>query len=411
MMIYLLKTTLSLILLFGVYKLFLENLKMHQFKRFYLLLALICSLCFPLLKFSETALPWDANFTNTNLQPILIGSQSALVTTTDHITGFVGLIYGLGVLLLSCKFILNLFKFQTLQKGQITQVKDGIEYVFTSKTSHTFAFWNRIYLPKERFDNVDFSDEIILHETAHIKQFHSADIIFIEILKIIFWFNPIFYLYKKAISLNHEFLADESVIKTTQNTVAYLQILMQQQTKMHAQTLGSSFYYQPTKKRFMMTTKTINKRKNILAQGLSSLLLTAIAVFSVQAQTINHSAPSTTEKPSMNEFQTVEKIATYPGGMSEFNKYFISKFRTQETFDGGVAKLIFQFMVEEDGKIDEVKILRGLDEKTDLHIIDILKNSIPWIPAENGGKKVRSLFTIPVTIKIQEEVDDSSITK
>ncbi len=410
-MIYLFKTTLSLTLLFGVYKLFLENLKMHQFKRFYLLMALVSSLCFPLLKFANTALPWDATFTNTNLQPILIGSPSQLVTTTANLSTVVGLIYGLGVLLLTSKFLLNLFKFQALQKGQITQKTNGIKFVFTSKTSHTFAFWNRIYIPAAQFQTVDFSDEIILHETAHIKQFHSLDIVFIELLKIVFWFNPIFYLYKKAISLNHEFLADESVIKTTHNTVAYLQILIQQQTQIHAQTLSSSFHYQPTKKRFMMTTKIINRRKNILAQGLSSLLLALIAVFSVQAQTSTHNAPSTTEKPSMNVFSIVEKTATYPGGTSEFNKYFISKFRTPETFDGGVAKLIFQFIVEKDGKIDEVKILRGLDDKTNLHIIDILKNSIPWIPAENNGKTVRSLFTIPVTIKIQDEVDDSSITK
>lgn len=160
-----------------------------------------------------------------------------------------------------------------------------------------------------------------------------------------------------------------------------------------------------------MTTKIIDKRKNFLAQGISSLLLTGIAVFSVEAQTINHSAPSTTERPPMDQFQQVEKIATYPGGMSEFNKYFISTFKTPETFDSGVAKLIVQFMVEKDGKIDEVQILRGLDEKTNQHIIDILKNSIPWIPAENNGEKVKSLFTIPITIQIEEEADHSAITK
>ena len=74
------------------------------------------------------------------------------------------------------------------------------------------TFFNYIFLNKTKFENRALPKEVILHEETHAKQKHSLDILFIELLQIVFWFQPLIWLYKTRIKLNHEFLADQAVI-------------------------------------------------------------------------------------------------------------------------------------------------------------------------------------------------------
>ena len=98
------------------------------------------------------------------------------------------------------------------------------------------------------------------HELVHVTQKHTLDILFIEFLKAIFWFNPLFIFYKKAIQLNHEFLADEEIVKTYNNVPFYQNLLLQKSSEQQTIYLASNLNYLVTKKRLIMMTKRTSQK-------------------------------------------------------------------------------------------------------------------------------------------------------
>ncbi|WP_396171570.1 M56 family metallopeptidase [Flavobacterium sp.] len=127
---------------------------------------------------------------------------------------------------------------------------------------HTFL--NFIFINETEYNNRKIETELFSHELTHVLQKHTFDVLFIELLKTIFWFNPIFIFYKKAIQLNHEFLADEKVIATYNNVSFYQNLLLSKANSIPTYYLTSNLNYSLTKKRLIMMTKTTSKTKAIL---------------------------------------------------------------------------------------------------------------------------------------------------
>jgi hypothetical protein len=123
---------------------------------------------------------------------------------------------------------------------------------------HTFL--NFIYINFDDYNNRNIEDELYTHELVHVTQKHSLDILFIELLKVIFWFNPIFIFYKKAIQLNHEFLADEEIVKTYNNVPFYQNLILQKSSNIQTIYLASNLNYLVTKKRLIMMTKSTSEK-------------------------------------------------------------------------------------------------------------------------------------------------------
>jgi beta-lactamase regulating signal transducer with metallopeptidase domain len=89
-----------------------------------------------------------------------------------------------------------------------------------------FSFMNTIYISKDYFKDGNIENSIFLHEEIHVKQKHTADVLFTEILKILLWFNPFIYFYKRAMVTNHEFIADEQVIYNNKNIKSYQELIL-----------------------------------------------------------------------------------------------------------------------------------------------------------------------------------------
>ena len=108
--------------------------------------------------------------------------------------------------------------------------------------------------------------EILSHELTHVKQKHSIDILFIELLLIFAWINPLLFLYRKAIQLNHEFLADESVVKKFNDAKTYQLLLIDKALQPNRLVLSSQFNYLLTKKRIIMMSKKASFKVAVLKQ-------------------------------------------------------------------------------------------------------------------------------------------------
>jgi len=137
----------------------------------------------------------------------------------------------------------------------------GCEVVLLKKNVMPHTFMNTVFLNKKQFENGDIPDEVLNHELTHVRQKHSLDILFVEFIKIIFWFNPLIYLYKHAIAHNHEYLADEAVLSKGTVIKSYQLMLLKAMEGSSIHGLASSFNFSLTKRRLQMMTQSKTKAK------------------------------------------------------------------------------------------------------------------------------------------------------
>ena len=399
MLVYLIQITLNLALTYIIYKWTLENLKTHRFNRFYLLTSVILSLLLPLISInSNTSLP-ELQSSITVISEIIINPNEIQKTQTIfNWTTLLYFMYFLGFGVSIFKFSNSIIRLLNLKKHGRQVKKNRQHFLLLTSVKTPFTFASTIYLPE--FTPINMSDDIILHEIAHVKQKHSLDILLIELLHCFFWFHPIFSFFKKSIALNHEFLADEEVTSNRTNTTDYLKLLLNQTYDNNELPLSSSFNFNLTKKRFIMITRKNNPLKNALSITLACAAITLTGITSTQAQ----------EKKTKNE-QTdvaikVQEKAEYPEGMLAFQQYFISSVNTdlikKEETQNKIL-IILQFNIETDGSIVDAHILRSnANEEGNEMMLEVLKNSKKWKPAKMDGKAIKSQFTLPITIQIDD---------
>jgi hypothetical protein len=134
-----------------------------------------------------------------------------------------------------------------------------------------FSFLKYIFYSKSAFEKEGIPDAVFLHEQCHVREKHTLDIVLVELLLIIFWFHPGLYLARQAIRLNHEFIADDQVIKQF-SFREYQTILLSVLSSQQGFALGSSFNFPLTKKRFEMMNKSSKP-------GIKFLKLASLVVF------------------------------------------------------------------------------------------------------------------------------------
>ncbi|QYA26320.1 hypothetical protein G3I01_12660 [Gramella sp. MT6] len=269
MLIYLLKSGLCLLVLFSFYKFFLENENFHKVKRIYLLAALFLSFSLPLITFTyEVEVPApstggefeEVNFTDRNSKDSWINWQILLY-------GAAG-IYLAGLFFFGYRFYKNLRSLLKEANSNERLTELNYIYILLGQKLDPYSFFNYIFLNKTEFKNDKISEAVIEHEKAHVDQRHSLDLVFIEILQIIFWFNPIFFWIKRSIKLNHEFLADKEVLSKDFNALEYSNILFNYSSGYHHNTLSSPINHSLIKKRIIMITKDFSIKKLLLRAGL-----------------------------------------------------------------------------------------------------------------------------------------------
>jgi bla regulator protein BlaR1 len=222
--------------------------------------------------------------------------------------------------------------------------------VLNDKHVIPYSFLNYIFISPQDLDN----KQILLHELTHIRQRHTLDILFVEFIHCLMWFNPTIHFYKKAIRLNHEFLADEVVIKNYP-TADYQNILFQKTKLSSALSLASSFNYSATKKRFIMMTTSKNQTRSVTKVVLTSiLLLGTILIFSEKVYAQNDSIPQVIEQPQVKtDLQVV----------AEFDS-LIRKFATFRKDKNGTEHIDFHITGITDGeKSRMLEIYKGMTKE------------------------------------------------
>lgn len=274
---FLLKSTLCLGLLYAVYFFLLEKEKMHHFNRFFLLFSLVFSLIIPFISF-EIYVESVETITHGIVQAMPISSVP-IEEKTDYLFIILWCIYGVVTTILLIRFVANLIKIQRKINSNTTDRIQNSTLVLLNEKVLPHTFLNSIFINKNDYENRKIEAELYTHELTHVSQKHTLDILFIEILKTIFWFNPILILYKKAIQLNHEFLADEKVVKSYNNVPFYQNLLLEKASWNKTFYLASNLNFLVTKKRLIMMTKTASAKIILLKKIALLPLLTGLIYF------------------------------------------------------------------------------------------------------------------------------------
>lgn len=318
MMTYLINSTLCSALLLLAYQLLLKNKAMHGFKRAYLITSLLFSYSVPLIAVDYNFAPLQSvQPVKEQLLPAGItivearATAAPLITATEEVDYssyiYIG-IYSLITGLLLFRFIRNLYAIRLMIVNNEKTQFGNAHLVLISKKLTPHNFLNYIFLNKDEYQQCKIEDDILKHELAHASQHHSVDIILIELLFTICWFNPALLLYKKAMQLNHEFMADAAVLQDHNSISNYQYLLISKAEQFSSLNITSSFNYSITKKRLIMMSK---KTKN------STAWLTRLAIAPVMAAAFLLFCNATVET---QQEPAVKKKAVKPTTASSKNK-------------------------------------------------------------------------------------------
>lgn len=279
---YLLQCSLFLALLYIPYFLFLKNETFFGLNRKYLVLALLLTLILPFFplnisKFLGLFFQNSEAVTVPEIDVFLAygdAINSATTETTKSIfsepSTWVFLIYALGVLVIFTRILLGLSMILKLYfKGKRSK-KQYFTLIETKSETEPFSFFNWVFISATNDFSESEQNEIIAHEKAHVRQKHAFDLLLIEFLGLLLWFNPLIYFYKKALRDTHEYLADKETITHFSDKKQYLNLLINQHFVGKNLPFVTKFHqYSLLKKRVIMITKSpsrgIAKLKIMLA--------------------------------------------------------------------------------------------------------------------------------------------------
>ena len=312
MLVYILKSVACLAILFLFYKVFLEKENMHVFKRFYLLGSLLLAFSIPALVFteyveaapaSEMVVAIEQTTTNSNNA---IHIPQALEADVMDMAPILWTVYFIGVFFFGLKFLGNLFQILRRIQRNPKHKLNRITQVLLKEKIAPHTFFSYIFLNKTKLESNEIPTEVLLHEETHAQQKHSYDVVLVEFLQVLFWVNPLVYFFKKAIKLNHEFLADQAVLKkdidkaTYQNTL--LSYLSPDSEKKYQPKLANAINYSSIKKRFTVM-KTHTSKKAIYLRTLLLLPLMAVLLYGFSETKLIETAPILSDQVIQESFE------------------------------------------------------------------------------------------------------------
>ena len=407
MILYLLKSGILLLVFYAVYKLWLENEKMFRFNRIYLLGSLVFSFVIP-LQLISIASGFSNKIGFIQLEELVIQKNNEnveMISINDFVFVLIGVVYAFIVLMLTIRFVLNLYSFYKRIKNNQVEFIQGEKIVLIEQPILPHSFWKSIFINKNEFEKGKIPSELIAHEKAHLDQKHTLDILFIEVLQIVFWFNPLLVFYKKAIKLNHEFLADEAVNKQFGSVKSYQNLLLDFASNKNTVALASNINYLITKKRLLMMTKKESPIKIVLkvfSVGVVYALL--LFVFSTKATAQKALNKADVKEKDLYVLADVEKLPEFPGGLTKFYKFIGENFKMSAEANKIKikGKAYMQFIIEKDGSLSDIKTIKDPGYGLGDEAIRVLKLSPKWTAATQEGKAVRVMYSLPITFQSAE---------
>jgi len=426
--IYLIRSGICLFVFYMIYFLFFRRETFFHVSRFYLLGASFLALVIPLINIS---LPWsDENLVYYYvMETITITSGLVEETINSHIGVFeaVLIIYLTGFVLFTFRFLFQILQLLLLIKKYGIDHKEGMRLVFIDKHISPFSFFNIIFINKELLTEKN-REEIIVHESIHIKQKHTLDLLMLELLTIVQWFNPIIWFYRNSIKSIHEFLADEGVLLKGYDGSIYRNLILNLSTGIQVNGLTNNFNHSLLKRRIIMMTKTKTKGKvgwrlfmafpiALVMAFVFSLTFSNLAIAQVDEDIPPPPPPKKTEEvkvtdappppaavsdvKSQNEeiiYKEVDQPPKFKGGQEGLGKFYQENIVYPEKArnEGIMGTVYVAFIIDKKGNVIDPKVKKGIGGGCDEEALRAVKIMPPWEPGKVDGKPVKVAMVLPI---------------
>ncbi|WP_183562648.1 M56 family metallopeptidase [Mucilaginibacter sp. SP1R1] len=275
---YLIEANVYLAVFYAGYCAFLNKETYYTLNRVYLLVSCLVSFLLPVIQIG-TLKPMEPEVKTltfviraTGAKPVIAQLQASHITMQDILV----YAYLLGVIVLTILLLFKLFRLLKMTRIGDKLVNDKYKMVNIEDSNVAFSFFNYLFIGSKTLG----SDIIIRHELVHIRQKHSADIVFLEIMKIMNWFNPFIYLVQISLKTVHEYIADEQTAAYETDALTYSSFLVNNAYGLSGPSVTHSFFnYNLLKKRIIMLNQkrsgNLARLKYLVAVPICAALLCA----------------------------------------------------------------------------------------------------------------------------------------
>lgn len=422
--IYQLKVGLCLIAFYLLLKLLLSRETLHRAYRLSLLSAVVLSVLLPLLHVSlpqPSALGQGLVYVEGIIAEAQPSATAAAQTMSwSWLVSCAYIIYIAGIVAALLWQVLSHWRLhQLLRQGITRRLADGTWLHVVPGSVSPFSFFRHIVISEQ--DYHDNPREILTHEQAHIHLHHSLDVLLLNVLVALQWWNPAAWLLRRELMLVHEYEADEAVLQRGVDARQYQLLLIRKSVGNQLFSMANNLNHQSLKKRIRMMTRKRSSRWQQLR------LLAVVPVAAVLAMacgqkndkpdeplTVGVEVPSEGTSPEMvvvgyesaeadNVFDVVEQMPEFPGGTTELMKYLSQNLKYPKEAEAAneQGRVIVTFIVEPDGTPTSARVVQSVSPLLDAEALRVVQTMPKWTPGMQNGKTVRVKYTVPVSFKLQ----------
>jgi TonB family protein len=477
---YIIECNVALLFLLVAYQLFLRSETNFSAVRILMLVVMGAALLFPLVHIKDVStvarIPSLSEVIPSYWLPEVIvgnfhGSNSTEAINPLEVWNYLAAIYLTGIAITGTVFLYRIFglcriiaksKMLTEAKLKIIEVNQPL----------TFSFFNLVVIGNAERLSATEKQQIVNHESVHAKQWHSIDIIFINILSIIFWFNPFLRMFKKIFVQLHEFEADARAVEHS-DVNNYCSLLARVALESAGFSIANHFNNSLTLKRIQMMRTIKSKMKWWKVAAFAAMIPSIFFFVACQDQITGNDELSNLPAAAQQKFESFKQnypgetfIVEYDGKEDDALKkldakyghaahielftitengqarnfsmiQYLAKATVQKSDsdtildevdempepNGGMEGLVtflrsnirypssartkgiqgvsmVSFVVEKDGSVSDVKILRGFDKDCDAESERVVKLMSNWKPGIQNGKYVRTRMNLPINYKL-----------
>lgn len=384
------------------YKWALSRETFFTFNRYYLMLSLLLSVIFSFFNFNifnngqaEGGMAIILQVAN-----VLPDSKADSLAIPANWSIIFMLTYLLVSSILMLLFAIRLVRIYLINRNSLSYSQGKFRIVNVSDSLTAFSFFHYIFIP-HALRKGDEYERILQHEQAHARQWHTLDILFIEFFQIVFWFNPMVYLYKKSIKETHEYLADAVVVKHGYDKAEY-QLLIFQNAVGAQISVANCFNQSQIKNRIVMLTK---KRSDALAsiKGLMALPLAMFLFFTFATSSVINAQTDKGKVGDNGAYNIAAVMPVFVGGEEAIKSYIFNNvvYPKAAKEKGITGKVYIKFVVDENGKVVDASVLKSANSMLNAEALRLISGMPAWIPGKDeNNNAVKVNLVIPINFAL-----------
>ena len=228
------------------------------------------------------------------------------------------ILYIIGVVVVLSRMLLSLWRLHRMRaEGEIHPLSDGYRMVVCEKVSTPFSWWKTVFMNRKDYE--EGATALLTHELGHVRLHHSADVLLVELLTALQWFNPAMWMLRADLRTIHEYEADQQVLSHGFNDIQYLQLLIRKAAVQSGYSLANGISNSALKKRVTMIMKPKSNRNSMLK--LLALVPIAGICLALNANTVTDYVNDEPQK--QQPVKKGKKAATINTGSQQLNEIVV----------------------------------------------------------------------------------------